>query len=97
MHFVQVKKEAETVAKLTSQNEELSAKLTQMENDKTSWSEQLKETQTKLDDKSTELTEAQETLKVLYVCAFDDVFFVCGIFVLYLLLYWKMSDFASHM
>ena len=62
-----MKKEAETVPKLTTQNEELSAKLAQMEQDKNSLSEQLKETQTKLVSKSAELTEVQETLKVCVV------------------------------
>ena len=62
-----MKKEAETVPKLTTQNEELSAKLARMEQDKDSLSEQLKETQTKLDSKSAELTEVQETLKVCVV------------------------------
>jgi len=65
--LIKVKKEAETVPKLTTQNEELSAKLAQTEQHKNSLSQQLKETQTKLDSKSTELTEVQETLKVCVV------------------------------
>jgi len=77
-----MKKEAEAVPKLTTQNEELSAKLLQMEQDKNLLSEQLKETQTKLDGKSAELTEVQETLKVQYVCTSEDVGLCAWLFVL---------------
>ena len=76
-----MKREADAVPKLTTQNEELSAKLTQVENDKITLSEQLNETQTILDSKTTQLAEVQETIKVctgwVHACMyFHQAFFV---------------------